>query len=282
MTKIQNNFMRSVSPASPVAAWQGGKRKLAERLIAIIETIPHESYAETFVGMGGVFLRRRYAPKCEIINDYSGDVSNLFRIMQRHYLPFLEHMRFSLASRAEFERLSNTPPNTLTDIERAARFLYLQRLAFGGKVTKQTFGVSPLTPSRFNIARVELLLQDAHERLKGVVIENLSFKDFIPRYDRASVLFYLDPPYYGCEDDYGKTLFSREDFEILASILHDLKGKFILSINDTPEVREIFSAFDFEEVSVGYSLNGASQSTFPELIITQKGLTKIKQQEGLF
>lgn len=278
-----NDFIRRlVTPALPVAAWQGGKIKLAKRLIELINSVPHESYAEAFVGMGGVFLRRQYAPKAEIINDYSGEVANLFRIMQRHYDPFVSYMRYSIASRLEFERLANTPPDTLTDIQRASRFLYLQRLAFGGKVTGQSFGVSPLTPSRFNITRLEEMIERAHERLAGVVIENLPFQDFIPRYDREGVLFYFDPPYFGCEDDYGKAMFASSDFEVLASLLRGLKGKFILSINDTPEVREIFTGFDFEEVSVGYSLNGAAQSTFPELIITPKDLPRRERQAGLF
>ena len=51
----------------PVAPYIGGKRNLAGRLVELIETIPHTTYAEPFVGMGGVFLRRRMAPKAEVI-----------------------------------------------------------------------------------------------------------------------------------------------------------------------------------------------------------------------
>lgn len=77
--------MRPVSPARPPAAYIGGKKQLAARLIALIEGVEHHTYAEPFIGMGGVFLRRKLAPKAEVINDISADVATLFRVLQRHY-----------------------------------------------------------------------------------------------------------------------------------------------------------------------------------------------------
>ncbi|MFN7130422.1 MAG: DNA adenine methylase, partial [Brevundimonas sp.] len=122
-------------PISPVAGYVGGKRQLAKRLIARIEETPHDLYAEAFVGMGGVFFRRQSRPKVEVINDLSKDVATFFRILQRHYQAFTDMLKWQVASRAEFERLVTVEPDALTDLERAARFLYLQKLAFGGKVS---------------------------------------------------------------------------------------------------------------------------------------------------
>lgn len=90
--------------------------------------------------MGGVFLRRPNRARVEVINDWSRDVATFFRVLQRHYVAFLEMMKFQLTTRSEFERLSKTDPDTLTDLERAARFLYLQRVAYGGKVDGRTSG----------------------------------------------------------------------------------------------------------------------------------------------
>ncbi|MHA1570507.1 MAG: DNA adenine methylase, partial [Alphaproteobacteria bacterium] len=124
-----------VDPVRPAAGYIGGKRQLAKTIIERIETVPHTTYAEPFVGLGGVFFRRRQRPKAETINDLNGDIANFFRILQRHYPQFMECLRFQIASRKEFERLKVTDPSTLTDLERAARFLYLQKSSFGGKVT---------------------------------------------------------------------------------------------------------------------------------------------------
>ncbi len=85
--------------ARPVAPYIGGKRNLARRLADRIEAIPHDLYAEPFVGMGGVFLARRRAAPIEVINDISTDVATLFRILQRHYQAFLDMLRWQLTSR---------------------------------------------------------------------------------------------------------------------------------------------------------------------------------------
>ena len=86
-------------------------------------------------------------------------------------------------------------------------------------------------------------------------------------YDRADALFYIHPPYFRCEDDYGKEMFARSDFEALADILAALKGRFLLSLNDTPEARKIFAAFHIEEVETRYTI-GQADRTACEVIIS--------------
>lgn len=264
--------LRPIDPVAPVAPYVGGKRNLASRLVKRIEAIPHTLYAEPFVGMGGVFLRRRHAPAAEVINDASGDVATFFRVLQRHYPQFMDTLRFQITSRREFERLSATDPTTLTDLERAARFLYLQRLAFGGKVTGRTFGVQTGAGARFNLNKLGPMLEDVHERLAGVVIENLDFEAFLKRYDRPDALFYLDPPYWSTEWFYGTDLFKPSDFERLAACLNSLKGRWIVSINDHPRVRHLFDGHQMEEVQTTYTVRGNGHSNkVGELIITGGG-----------
>ena len=241
-------------PSPTPAPYLGGKRNLARRVIARIEAIPHRTYAEPFVGMGGIFLRRDRPAPAEVVNDLSRDVANLFRILQRHYVQLMDTLRWQLTSRAEWDRLNRAAPDTLTDLERAARFLYLQRLAFGGKVAGRNFGVDPRTPARFDVNKLGPQLEAIHERLAGVVIECLPYGEFLARYDRPETLFYLDPPYFGCEGDYGAGMFSREDFARLAEILRGLRGRFLLSLNDHPEVRETFAGFEIEAVPVTYTV----------------------------
>lgn len=264
-----SHFSRPVTPTATPADYIGGKRNLARRITALIEQTPHTTYAEVFVGMGGIFLKRQTAPAAEVINDYSGEVANLFRILQRHYPQFMDTLRFQLSGRREFDRLKASDPATLTDLERAGRFLYMQRLAFGGKVSGQNFGIDPGRTARFNITKLAPMLEDIHERLAGVTIENLRWQDFIQRYDRPETLFYLDPPYYGNETDYGSGMFGRDEFAEMAGVLRGLKGRFILSINDRPEVREIFAGFELVPVELNYSVGGGGNvKAARELIIS--------------
>ncbi len=113
------------------------------------------------------------------------------------------------------------------------------------------------------------MLEALHERLAGVVIERFPWAEFIGRYDRPGTLFYLDPPYYGCEGDYGKDLFDRSQFEQMGSVLAGIKGRFILSLNDHPDLRRIFAGFSIEAVNVRYTVGGQGNSKMVgELIIS--------------
>ncbi|MFY9349907.1 MAG: DNA adenine methylase [Sphingobium sp.] len=256
-----------VAPVAPAAGYIGGKRNLAGRIRAIIDATPHDAYREPFVGMGGIFLRRQRRVRSEAINDISGDVACLFRVLQEHYPYFIDMLRFRVASRAEFDRLLGMDPARLTDLQRAARFLYLQRLAFGGKVRGRVFGVDARMGARFNVTKLEPMLADIHDRLAGVVIEQLCYGDFIRRYDGPEALFYLDPPYFGCERDYGQDVFAPADFASLAEQLRSIRGKMLLSINDRPEVREIFAGFDMRAVETTYTV-GAASTKAAELLIS--------------
>ena len=248
--------MSTITAARPIAPYLGGKRNLAKRLCALIDATPHRSYVEPFVGMGGVFLRRPAPAPVEVINDFSGDVANLFRVVRRHYEPFVDELRWLIAGRAEFERQRALDPRLLTDIERAIRFLYLQRLAFGGKVDGRTFGVRRDQDSRINLAHLRAELKALRDRLATVTIEQLDFADVIRRYDGERALFFLDPPYDGTEG-YGID-FGHAQYEAMAEQLAGIAGQFIMSINDTPFIRQTFDRFRIDEVETTWSLSTAA------------------------
>lgn len=268
----KNEYPRPVDPVSPLAGYLGGKRNLAGRLVPLIEKTPHDCYVEVFVGMGGVFFRRRMVPRAEVINDASKEVANLFRIVQRHYVPFAEFLRLQLTTRAEFERLSATDPETLTDLEKAARFIYLQRTGFGGKIVGRTFGTQRTAAARFDVTKIMPMIEDVHGRLSRVVIECLDWRKLIDVYDGPGTLFYLDPPYYGTEHVYGRELFTRKDYAEMAARLAKLKGRFIMSINDVKPIRETFAGFKLQKVRTTYTVGGEKKAVSAgELIITPKG-----------
>ncbi len=170
-----------------------------------------------------------------------------------------------------------TPAESLTDLERAGRFLYLQRLAFGGMrrfTASRNFGLSRTTPARFRRRLEADARPDRCSRAPGWRHgpERLRWADLLARYDRKGALFYLDPPYFGCEGDYGKELFDRSEFQEMAEQLETLKRATSSSLlNDVPEVRRIFARFTIESVPVRYSVGGpASAGVFAEVLISKK------------
>jgi DNA adenine methylase len=248
----------------PLAGWIGGKSRLAK---TIIERLPeHRCYVEPFAGAAWVLFRKPES-KVEVINDLNREVVTLYRCLQWHLEEFVRYFKWVLVAREEFARLQKADPDTLTDIQRAARFYYLQKTAFGGKLLCQAFGYAASMPPRLNLLRIEEQLSAAHLRLCRVYVECLPYADVISRYDSPETCFYIDPPYLGMEHYYGKGLFSREDFSALAGLLADVKGKFLLSLNDAPEVREIFAGFDMEDFSTLYTCNKAANKRTGELLI---------------
>lgn len=250
--------------SKPVIPWIGGKRRLAKHLFPLFPE--HTCYCEPFCGAAALFFLKPPS-KVEVINDINSELINLYRVIQHHLDEFLRQFRWSLVSRQMYKWLLAQPPEPLTDIQRAARFFYLQKLSFGGKVIGQTFGTAAANPPRLNLLRIEEDLSTAHLRLSRAVIEHLSWEACILKYDRPGTLFYLDPPYWQTEG-YGVD-FGFEQYERMADIMRGMVGKVVLSINKHPDIERVFAGFSIREVSINYTVGGAGKGEARiELIIT--------------
>jgi DNA adenine methylase len=251
-------------------AWMGGKSRLAETIIKMAPE--HSCFVEVFGGAGWVTFKKTPS-EVEIINDINKDLTNLYRVIQHHLPEFIRQFEWMLVSGDEFARLKDVAPATLTDIQRAARFYYMIKNAFGARLRGISYGISSTTPPRLNLSTLEASLGAARDRLQRVHIDHLPYAQCLERFDRPHTWFYIDPPYYNCEADYGSDVFSKADFISLAAQLGSIQGKFTLSINDQLEVRKIFKAFKCTEVMTRYSVSakksGSVQSKpVQELIFT--------------
>lgn len=242
----------------------GGKSRLAKQIISMFPD--HKTYVEVFGGAANVFFRKEPS-EVEVINDINSELINLYRVVRHHIKAFCENLEWLLVSRAEYCRFLETRPEVLTDIQRAVRYYYLVKTGFGGHIVNQSFGYAPSSQPRFNYLKAETDLSIAHQRLTECYIENLPYDDLIRRYDRPYTLFYLDPPYYGCTDDYGKHLFSESDYDVLNGILSGIQGKFCMSLNDVPDVRRIYSKYRIVSLSVKYSVSRKGNTDAKEVLI---------------
>lgn len=236
---------------NPIIPWPGGKRRLVRHLFPHFPQ--HECYVEPFAGGAAALLLRPHPAPVEILNDINGELIRLYRCVRHHLDEFIRQFRWALVSRQMFEWAQMERPETLTDIQRAARFYYLQKFAFGGKVHGQNFGtIATGAGPRLNLLRIEEELSAVHLRLANVVIEHLAWHDCITRYDRPGTFFYLDPPYWETEG-YGVD-FGWAEYERLAAAMRSMKGRSLLSINDHPRIRELFAGFTIVPVHLRYTI----------------------------
>lgn len=244
--------------------WIGGKSQLKKHIIPLL---PYgcNRYIEVCGGAGWIlFGKEQIKGQMEVFNDIDGDLINLYRQIKYHCSELQNEMDW-LQSRELFTDFrnnfnANTP---MTDLQRAARYLYLIRCSFG--CNRHSFATRPSTP--YNLIDSLPLYQ---ERLRDVIIENRDCVDLINTYDRPDAIFYVDPPYVGSEQYYNRkySSFGETDHIRLNECLKRIKGKFILSYNDCELVRELYHGFNMIGVDRNNSLPSKPLPKYKELIIT--------------
>jgi len=247
----------------PIIPWIGGKRRLARHILPMFPA--HTCYVEPFCGAGALYFLKDQV-KVEVLNDVNGELVNLYRVVKHHLEEFTRQFKWALTSRQIYKWLQITPEETLTDIQRAARFFYLQKNAFGGKVDGRSFGTATTSPPRLNLLRLEEDLSQAHLRLSQTFIEHLDWQDCIEKYDREHTLFYCDPPYWGTEG-YGVD-FGIEQYAEMCKLAKSIKGKMVISVNDIPEMRQAFAGLHMKSLPITYTISGKNRAAkTAELVI---------------
>lgn len=242
--------------------WPGGKSRLLQHILPLIGE--HTCYCEPFAGGLAVLLAKPRA-SVEVINDRHGDLVCFYRCVRFHAEPLLTELEFVLNSRKEFMDFRAQPG--LTDIQRAARWFYRNRLCFGGSDI-DTFGTSALSGSDSRARRLETI-RELTVRLDRAVIEELDWEACVRRYDRPTTVFFLDPPYTGC----GETAYAAwttADVMKLREVLRTLQGRWIVTLNDAPETRQIFADCKVRPVKRALGINGKAGKgrQYAELVIT--------------
>jgi len=238
---------------SPIK-WMGGKYRLRKQIVNLMPE--HICYCEGFGGAGWVLFEKEIS-KVEVYNDINGELINFFKVVKNKSDEFIKAFDYILISRDIFEEFKNIDISTLNDIDRAIRFYYLIHLSFGSRM--KNFVINPTRVAGQGKKILENLEEDikkVRKKLINTIIENRDFEQVIKSYDRDSTLFYLDPPYYELTDyeSQGSSTFNKQDHIRLNKNLHNIKGNFLLSINDHPEVRKLYKDYYMIGIDVKYSV----------------------------
>jgi len=236
----------------------GGKSRLSKVIVPMIPK-DHICYCEPFAG-GAWILFGKEPSKVEVINDLDAELVTFWRVVQNHLEEFLRYFKWAIVSRHFFDLANKQDPTLLTDIQRSVRYYYLQRLGFGGRTDRRTWGISVSRPMSLNLETINNVLLETHWRLERVTIERMDACDCIRRYDRPTTFFYVDPPYHRVAQSYVHK-FKDADFAMLKETLSRISGKFILSLNDSPSVRTMFKGYHINPVELKYSAGNSRQAS---------------------
>lgn len=240
-------------------SWIGGKKLLRQHILKEFPEM-YSRYIEVFGGAGWVLFSRDRLADIEVYNDINGKLVNLYRCVKFHPEALQKELENLLMSREMFQDAkTQVDIRGITDIQRAARFYILIKESFGSDC--HSFGVRAK-----DLQKGIDLLADASTRLKRVVIENLDFEHLIKTYDTNDALFYADPPYYNAEKYYPDR-FNPEDHLRLLDTLANIKGRFVLSYNDCPQIRELYKKFNIKSVERQNNLQKNKSQKYMELII---------------
>lgn len=279
----------------------GNKSSILNILYAVFP-LQYGRFVDVFGGSGSVLLGKAQVDSFEVYNDYDRNLVNLFHCMKERTMATIREIGFcNLNSREDFNSVKKffefeefkddfyreellltelmfPPPeaNELNeirtritkdyDVRRAAMFLKLLRYSYSS-------GCKSFASQPFDIRKLFELIKQLENRMANVVVENQDFETLIKHYDRQDTFFYADPPYFSTEDMYAVG-FNWNDHVRLKDTLSQIQGKFLLSYNDCPEIRELYKGFSMLDFSRTHSMAQRYEAgkEFKELLISNYDL----------
>ena len=254
-------------------AWVGGKKALRDEILARFPR-NYKRYIEVFGGAGWVLFHKPPGNDFEVFNDFNGNLVNLYRCVREQPEALRNELRYMLNSRLDFEYMKGMLHSraVLPDVRRAAYYYALIRYSYAAGTS--TFGSQP--HAMWNNFP---LIESAAGRLQKVVIENKDCVKLIRQYDRPENFFYCDPPYYNADQYYEAVSSDGFDHAGLADALLGIKGKFLLSYNDCPEIRALYDRPGIVVEGISRLSNIAQRyengKQYPELLISNYDTTEL-------
>ncbi len=261
----------------PFVKWAGGKTQILGRLL---ELIPQDfkTYYEPFLGGGALFFS--LLPERAVLADRNEELINAYIVVRDRPRELIESLKKHRNEREYYYQIRSLDPSKLGPVERASRFIYLNKTCYNGlwRVnSKGEFNVPFGRYRRPNICNEENLLA-VSQALKGKEILCEDFERAVASAGRED-LVYFDPPYHSSSKTASFTKYVREDFppseqERLARIFRNLDRRgcyLILSNSDTPFIRDLYKGFRIIEVRTNRFINSKACSrkdSARELIIT--------------
>lgn len=232
----------------------GGKTKLVDKILSIFPKDYEDMiYVEPFIGGGSILYNKKLSKK-EIINDLDSNLIIFYKGIQKYSQDKInEAIKDFISNKENFDLIKNSNPKN--DFDKFIKELILLKNSY--RYNRRSF-IKKIV--KYNFIKQK-------ERLKNVKIYNTDYKKIIKDYDSPNTLFYFDPPYENSGGSYSHDILPIKE---IYDNLKNIKGKWILSYNNSKEAKELFKNFNINEIDTVYehiSINKIKKNV-KELIIT--------------
>jgi DNA adenine methylase len=238
----------------------GGKSRLKKRIVDEYFPKDYENmiYVEPFIGAGSIYFYKEPSKK-EVINDLDDDIITLLKGFKKYDGNEISKLINYKWSKKDFEIVKNSNPDD--PYLKFLRLLFLKKTSF--------FGNSEVYTTPRHIHGIRTNYGDKYnERMKKTIITNQDYKKLISKYDSPNTFFYLDPPYEKSTGLYAHDVLPIKD---VYDTLKNIKGKFLISYNDSKEAKELFKNYNIKYIKTTYRLDpskGGYDKIIKEMLIS--------------
>lgn len=261
-----------MTQVTPLVAYLGGKQRIAPLLAQIIDNTPKASYIEVFGGMLSVFLALKKRDGIRFtVNDKNENIYAVYRSVRDNPDGLIHEIKNLCRAEAEFNYLKSLDPNQLSQVKRAARWIFLRSLSYQGETSTYYFSFDPRGHKSFDKIKIIDKIRKFSDVLDSCFLLKQDYQEVLKScdvaYSKGRVFFFLDPPYCDVENNYGKGFFCKNDFYILAEMLKASKNKWLMTINPTSEIKQLFDFAYQEVIPARWSACGEGNQSQAELLI---------------
>ncbi|PWL73857.1 modification methylase [Candidatus Gastranaerophilales bacterium] len=253
------------SQTYPLVKWVGGKRQL---MFELLKNMPksYNRYFEPFIGGGALFFELQ--PENGYISDRNPELINLYSVVRDNVYELIRDLNKHEVSKEYFLKIRNLDRtdeyNLLSDVEKASRFIYLNRTCFNGMYRVNSQGQFNVPFGNYKNPRIVDAnnLINCSKLLKNTEIRCADFSEVLNKVEKADFV-YFDPPYVPLNETSSFTSYTKEGFDIdmqfkLREVCDELDAlgvKFMLSNSDTKLVNELYSNYEIKKVFASRAIN---------------------------
>ena len=249
----------------PIVKWVGGKRQL---MFELLKNMPksYNRYFEPFIGGGALFFELQ--PQNGYISDMNKELITLYTVVRDDVYELIDDLNKHKVSKEYFLKIRNLDRtekyNSLSDVKKASRFIYLNRACFNGMYRVNSQGQFNVPFGNYKNPRIvdaENLI-NCSKLLKNTEIYCADFSEILNKVQKGDFV-YFDPPYVPLNETSSFTSYTKDGFDLdmqfkLRDVCDELDSKgvmFMLSNSDTKLVNELYSNYEIKKVFASRAIN---------------------------